>query len=232
MLRRWFKRVLLRSIVPPLIAGALWLLRRTIRIEYRNDAPMLEFVGRKRSIVFAFWHADMVMILFATSDYYRRGLGRAAVLASLSQDGEVLARTVRRFGVDPVRGSSSRGARSGLKGLEHYLAATGHVGIAVDGPRGPRHTAKMGVVLTAKHTGAPIIPFSVRYEHSWRFRSWDRTEIPRPFSRCTVTFHEPITVAPTASREELERVRARVEQILLQGGPTASRPCDSSIGMS
>jgi len=215
MPRRRFKYIVLNAIFPPLIAGALWLLRQTLRIEYRNDQPIFDFAGQKRSVIFAFWHCDMVMAFLAGRDYFRRGIGRGAVLASLSEDGDLLARTLRRFGMDAVRGSSSRGARSGLKGLEHYLAERGHVGIAVDGPRGPRHQAKIGVALTARNAGAPILPLTVHYDRSWHLRSWDRTEVPRPFSRCVVRFDQPVIVPPTADRDELERVRAHVEQVLL-----------------
>jgi len=218
MARRRFKYVILRAIAPPLISGALRLLRRTLRIEYRNDERVFEFVRRNRPIIFAFFHNDMMMLLFAFSDFAKRAFGRGAVLASPSEDGELLAQTARRFGLDTVRGSSTRGARAGLKGLEEYVAGGGHIGIAVDGPRGPRHVAKLGAAFIGKNTSAPIIPTTIHYERSWRLRSWDRTEIPRPFSRCVVTFHEPILVAPTANRDDLEQVRARIEHILLQGG--------------
>jgi len=222
MPRRRFKYVVLRAIVPRLISGALRLLRRTLRIEYRNEERVFEFIDKKRPIVLAFWHGDMATVLFATCDYARRQIGPCAVLASLSEDGELLARTVQRFGIDAVRGSSSRGARSGLIGLERFLLNGGNVGIAVDGPRGPRHSVKLGIALIAKDTGAPIIPFTVHYQRSWRFRSWDHTEVPKPFSRCVATFHEPIIVPPTADRDDLERIRARVEQVLLEG--TAKDP--------
>jgi len=221
--RRRLKYVILHAVVPPLVAGALRLLRRTLRIEYRNDERVLALTGKKLPIVFAFWHGEMLMALFTACDYARRQVGRYAALASLSEDGELLARTLQRFRFDAVRGSSRHGARSGLKGLERYLANGGNVGVAVDGPLGPRHSAKMGVALLARNTGAPILPFTVQYERSWRLRSWDRTEIPRPFSRTVVTFHEPITVPPAADRDELERIRARIEQILL-GGTTKGSP--------
>jgi len=215
MPRRRLKYFFLLTFVPPLIAFALWLLRLTLRIEYRNDQPMLDFVKKKRTIVFAFWHADLAMVLFVARDYTRR-VGHIGVLASRSEDGELLARTLRIFGFDAVRGSSSRGARAGLVGLEQYLAKHGHIGIAVDGPRGPRHKTKVGVALIARNAGAPIIPFNIQYERVWRLRSWDRTEIPKPFSRCIFTFHPPITVPLSAERDDLERVREQVETILLE----------------
>jgi len=215
MARRRLKHALLRTIGPPILRAVLRLLRLTLRIEYRHDESIWDCVRKGRTIAVAFWHSDMLVVLYTAVDYMKRGVGRVAVLASLSEDGELLARTVRPFGVDVVRGSSSRGARSGLKGLERFLKETGHVGVAVDGPRGPRREAKPGVAVLAKETGCPIFPYTVSYDRAWRLRSWDRTEIPRPFSRCVVTFHEPIHVSQDAGRDELERARAHIEWILL-----------------
>lgn len=217
MARRRLKYVLLQAIGPPLIVGTFRLLRKTLRIEFRNDDQVVELMRGGARGILAFWHADMVMTLFASVHMYERQVGRGAVLASLSEDGELLARTVQRFGLDAVRGSSSRGARSGLIGLERYVKNGGHAAVAVDGPRGPRHVAKLGVPVIARNTGALIFPFTVRYGRSWRLRSWDRTEIPKPFSHCVATFHEPIAVGPTADRDELERARTRIEEVLLQG---------------
>jgi len=154
------------------------------------------------------------MAVYAWTDIVRPQPSRGAVLASPSEDGELLAATVRRFGLDAVRGSSTRGARSGLKGLERYVESGGHIGIALDGPLGPRHRAKPGATLIARNTGAPIVPFTVRHERAWRLRSWDRTEIPKPFSRSVATFHEPIYIAPDADRDELERSLGGVVQVL------------------
>jgi len=213
---RRLKYAILRAVGPWLIGSALWLLRRTLRMKFRYDDAIVVQARKGTSFILAFWHCDMIAALFVAAHMIKRGVGNCSVLASLSEDGELLARTVRRFGVGAVRGSSSRGARSGLKGLESHINAGGHVGLAVDGPRGPRHNAKIGVALIAKDTGALILPMTVRYERSWRFKSWDRTELPKLFSRCEATFHSPIAVTPTADRHELELARARVEQILLR----------------
>jgi len=217
MARRRFKYAVLNTLGPPLIAGAVRLYRRLIRIEYRNAERMLDLVRQGKALIFVFWHGDLLQVAFAYMDMKKRRLGRSAILASQSPDGELLARTVGRLGVEAVRGSSSRGGLSSLKGLGRFLRDGGHIGIAVDGPVGPRRRAKAGAVALARETGAPILPFSLRYTKTWRVGSWDRTEIPRPFSRCVATFHEPITVAHDAGRDEIERVRKQIEEVLLSG---------------
>jgi lysophospholipid acyltransferase (LPLAT)-like uncharacterized protein len=218
MARRRLKYVVLHRIAPPLVSIGLRLLRLTLRIDYQNEQDVYALARERHGILFAFWHHDLLVTALTGARLSRRGAGRFVVLASPSDDGELLARTVRRFGVDAVRGSSSHGARAGLAALEQRVKQGRNIGVAVDGPLGPRHVAKVGVAFVARVTGAPIVPFSVRHEHAWHIRSWDRTVVPRPFSRIVATFHEPIDVPPDASRDDLEQVRAQVEAILL-GAP-------------
>jgi lysophospholipid acyltransferase (LPLAT)-like uncharacterized protein len=210
------KYLILNTIGPPLVGGVMRLLRLTLRIEYRNEERVYALARERGSIIFAFWHHDLVVTALTSEYLTRNGAGRFVVLASPSRDGELLARTVKRFGVEAVRGSSSHGARRGVIALERRIRDGRNVGVAVDGPLGPRHKAKIGVALIAKDTGAPIVPFTVHHERAWRVRSWDRTEIPKPFSRIVATLHEPIDVPPDATRDDLERVRAQVEQVLLE----------------
>ena len=191
------------------------LLRLTLRTSIRHEQEVLALDGEGQHLICAMWHGDMIMAPEAYRSLRKRGLKRVAILASLSRDGETLARAVRRMGFDTVRGSSSRGARSGLKAMQRYLETTGHVVVAVDGPRGPFHQAKLGVALLARNAGSRIVPMTLAYSRSWRLRSWDRTAIPLPFSRCTITLHPTIAVPPDADRDELERIRALVERTLL-----------------
>ncbi|MCX8037209.1 MAG: lysophospholipid acyltransferase family protein [Candidatus Sumerlaeia bacterium] len=215
MRRKRVQKAILRTVGPHLITGALRLLRLFVRMEYRNDAPWIELHRAGRPLLYAFWHCDMIPVLYTTCDYIKRGIGRYGQLVSLSEDGELLAQTVSRFNIEPVRGSSSRGARAGLKGVEQALLGGRHMGVAVDGPLGPRHKAKLGAVVIAKDIACPIIPMSFEYEAAWQFRSWDRTVVPKFFSQVTCTFHDPLSIRPDADREEIEALRDRLEQILL-----------------
>ena len=146
----------------------------------------------------------------------RIGLTRkeSYVLASLSRDGELLARMFKVFGVNAIRGSSSRKGASGLMELKKKVLNNANVGLAVDGPRGPRFKAKPGVIMLAKATGATVFPVACRCSKRIVTGSWDKTEIPLPFSTCTFFLGEPFTVPPSLTNEQLVGLNQQLEETL------------------
>ena len=212
----WKFKILL-AIAPALIAGLLRLYRRLIRIEYCHADRLFEPQREGKPAILAFWHEDFLLGAMVGREFRKRG-ARPSVLASRSNDGELLARTLKRLGIDAVRGSSSRGGAAGLMAMQAHLRGGGCASLALDGPRGPRHEAKVGAALMARDTGALIVPGIVRYGRCWRLRSWDRTAIPQPFSKTIVTFLEPIRVGPEADRDELHAVTRQLQTVLLEHG--------------
>jgi lysophospholipid acyltransferase (LPLAT)-like uncharacterized protein len=83
-----------------------------------------------------------------------------SILVSQSKDGELIARTVKSFGMDSVRGSTTRGFISGIKGLMKAARAGRDLAITPDGPKGPAQKAQMGAVQIARATGLPIMPLT------------------------------------------------------------------------
>ena len=163
--------------------------------------------------VYTFWHDR----IFAGT-YFFRGR-RIVVMTSRSFDGEYIARFIQRFGYGAVRGSSSRGAVGALVELAALVRRGCPAGFSIDGPRGPRHVAKMGAVLLAKKTGQPVLPFGVNAERFWRLPSWDGLQVPKPFSRVTVRFAAPIRVGAEADDAALEAARAELQRALEEVSP-------------
>ena len=123
--------------------------------------------------------------------YGGRGL---KILVSRHRDGELVSRTVRYFGMGTIRGSSTRGGIAGIKGLVRALQKGYDVGIAPDGPRGPRFKVQPGVIQLAKLSGRPMFPFTFSATPRKVLHSWDRFIIPFPFSRGVFIWGEPIWV--------------------------------------
>jgi lysophospholipid acyltransferase (LPLAT)-like uncharacterized protein len=158
--------------------------------------------------IYTFWH-DRVFL--ATHFWQRR---RIVVMTSQSFDGEYIARFIQRFGYGAARGSSTRGAVGAVVEMVKLMRAGSPTAFTIDGPKGPRHVAKMGAVLLAKKTGHPILPFTISPARYWAANSWDRFQVPFPFSRALVVIAPPIFVPADAGEEELEARREELQREL------------------
>lgn len=192
---------------PVLGTIALRLLAATLRVR-REEAAVAPLWTARAPLIYALWHGRLLLLPCL---YGGRG---AHTLTSRSRDGEIVARWIRRFGLVPVRGSSSRGGGGALRVLTRALRDGHEVVVVPDGPRGPREVLKHGVIALARLSGAPIVPVAVGASREWRLRSWDEFRIPRPFARCVVRFGEPIRVARAADRAGEEAARKEVEAAL------------------
>ena len=165
-------------------------------------------VASGRQPVMAFWHGR---ILPATYYFRRRGI---VVITSENFDGEWIARIIEKFGYGTARGSTSRGGRRAILQLVKDMRAGRPAGFTVDGPRGPARVAQPGAVWLAKATGNPVLPFHLEASSSWSLKSWDRTQIPKPFSTVALVVGAPIEVPPDLSDDALEGVRAGLDATL------------------
>ena len=188
----------------PLIA----LLGVTLRWRVSGIEHLDEIRNSGRQPVMAFWHGR---ILSATYYFRRRGI---VVVTSENFDGEWIARIIERFGYGTARGSTSRGGQRALLSLKRALAEGKAAGFTVDGPRGPTGCAQPGAVWLAGATGNPLLPFHLEADRYWMARSWDRTQIPKPFSRVALVVGPPIDVPPDADEQILETKRSELEQAL------------------
>jgi lysophospholipid acyltransferase (LPLAT)-like uncharacterized protein len=161
-----------------------------------------------RPMILAFWHS---CIFPAT--YIWRNL-QIRVMSSDSFDGEWTGRIIRKFGFVKVRGSSSRGAVRALLGMRRELEQGWAVAFTIDGPRGPRFVAKPGPVLLARATGAPMVAFHIAVEKAWILNTWDRSMIPKPFSRALMRVSRQIVVPADADDSQRERFHAELQAAL------------------
>ena len=136
------------------------------------------------------------------------------MLTSPSGDGEILARTMGRFGLGAVRGSSSRRGARALKELVQAMRGGSDVIITPDGPRGPRYHLHAGLVQLAALTGAPVVPIVVEYSPFHRMRTWDAFRIPKVGALVRARFLEAVRVPARLEEENFEDFRAEIERRL------------------
>jgi lysophospholipid acyltransferase (LPLAT)-like uncharacterized protein len=163
--------------------------------------------GGKLPIV-SFWHNRVFYKMWFLR---RRGL---VAMTSRSFDGEYIARFIQRFGNGAARGSSSRGGGRALIAMDSALRAGFDVGLTVDGPRGPVYEAKPGAAMLARRSGHAILPMHAACSSFWEAASWDRFQIPHPFSRVVVAVAEPIFVPPDADDRGVEQARQALQTAL------------------
>jgi lysophospholipid acyltransferase (LPLAT)-like uncharacterized protein len=158
-----------------------------------------------RQPIMAFWHGR---ILPATVYFRNRGI---VVITSENFDGEWIAGIIERFGYGTARGSTSRGAVKALVQLKRDMAAGKPAAFTLDGPRGPARVAQPGAAWLAKATGNPVVPFHIEADRYWTANSWDRTQIPKPWSTVAIAIGEPLDIAGGAEEAAIEAGRQELE---------------------
>lgn len=209
------------SLIHSLLQNVLWLIIKSLvksyRIEVRNDhfRQEAQTMGPHKTFVFALWHEQVLAVMSGqawTEPYL--------ALASRSKDGDYAAYVAKKLGFTPVRGSSRnrRGEKGGKEALIEYISnlkAGKSGGITVDGPKGPRHKCKPGVVFIAQQTGSPILPIAGFASSYWEFNTWDRMKIPKPFAKIVVVYGSPISVSAQSDEQMIASACEQVEKSLL-----------------
>jgi lysophospholipid acyltransferase (LPLAT)-like uncharacterized protein len=162
----------------------------------------------KRSFLLALWHEHLFASLGAHS------FQGVSPIISLSKDGEIVTYVATKMGMEPVRGSSSRGGRAAKDSLEEKIRNGLRGAITVDGPRGPRRQPKLGIFHIASATGTRILPSTALADRYWTLRSWDQFKVPKPFARIAIVYGEPITVHAPIQRAELPAHCERLTQAI------------------
>ena len=134
---------------------------------------------------------------------------------SASRDGQYIADFAAQFGVQSVRGSSSRGGAAAQLGAVQACREKKNVVFTPDGPRGPKYEIKRGPIQLASKMGKKIVPVLINASSCWQLKSWDGFQIPKPFSTLTIVIGDPVEVPPDLDAEGIETYRKRVEEAVL-----------------
>ncbi len=199
-------------------ASAVYGVAKLLMSTWRCQATHVVIPDYSGPIIFCVWHNRLALSMVAYSRYAKKiwpSNGLAAMI-SASKDGGLLAAVLNKFGVQAVRGSSSRRGRQALLESTTWLEKGFHIAITPDGPRGPCYQVQDGVIALAQITGAPIIPASARICGKIHLRSWDRFQIPLPFARCDIHFGKPINIPREISEEEKEKIRGELQKALME----------------
>lgn len=200
---RWYERALAW-----LIFAAIRVVSATLRYRWLEPSEP----HPQGPVIYCTWHNRLVLSLvgYDHAKTLKPALGLAAMV-SASKDGAFLSGILECFGVEPVRGSSSRRGPQALLELTSWAEKGYDLAITPDGPRGPRYSVQEGVMSLAQLTGLPVVPFCYNLDWKLQLSSWDRFQIPLPFSRCQMSFGPAIRLPREASDSEREILRQKLE---------------------
>ncbi len=174
----------------PFVQAAYRLLRATVKVRVEGRTDLFERAQRGEAFIFASRHGQLLPLLFGVE-----GLG-LTIMVSRSRDGDLLASLLRPFGFSMVRGSSSAQGRLAAREALRILSDGGRLGMAVDGPRGPRGLVQDGILRLARRSSVPIVPLVASCGRSVVLHgSWDHFELPWPGSSVVIEVKGPIEVA-------------------------------------
>jgi lysophospholipid acyltransferase (LPLAT)-like uncharacterized protein len=179
-----------------LLGGYLTFALRTTRWTLDGQEEFRPFAAGAPA-VFAFWHEFLPLmpglLLVARKLPFYRAVP-IHTLVSQHRDGRFIGTVVRRFGILPIFGSSTRGGATGLRKLLAVVRQGDRIGITPDGPRGPRRQAALGVAQLAALSGVPVVPVAARTSRRIQLNTWDRMPVPLPFGQGVVVCGPAISV--------------------------------------
>ena len=182
------KRNFLRTIGNFLIDKVLNLLCKSLRVEIKNKENIEKLKKENKNYIIAFWHGTMLLPW-----YLHRNEGVAALI-SKSKDGDLLAKLLRKWNYQVIRGSSSKGGEIALRIMIDYAKNNTSIAITPDGPRGPEKKLKAGAVITAKKSGLPIVLIGTSYKLKRILKNWDKFQVPSFFSKAFIVYSEPVYI--------------------------------------
>jgi len=183
----------------------------TLRISEHGREAVDELNASGKRMIFCLWHDELFSLIPVARQV------RVAAVVSPSRDGDMLARILASKNVEAVRGSSTRGGMRALLALAHVMQKSlVHACITLDGPAGPRRRAKDGALFLASRTKAHIVPVRICYHSALHCPTWDRFQVPLPFSRTSIHFGKPwkADAVPNIDEQEIAAARLRLEKDL------------------
>jgi lysophospholipid acyltransferase (LPLAT)-like uncharacterized protein len=167
-----------------------------IRVEIEMPPETEKLIAEHNGFILAGWHNQILSLTYHCSRYLQKKRKLSVTpLVSLSKDGEYIFETFRSFGMESVRGSSSRGGGNGFRALLKAIKDKRIPIFTPDGPRGPRYVIQAGVIQIASITKLPIVCFYSTFDRFYVFeKSWDKHRFPKFAARQWINYSEPFYV--------------------------------------
>lgn len=205
-------KIYLGTIALKLVVRFLW---ATCRVQTVKGTEHIQpFLDKKSAFIPCFWHELLIFGAFYMRQLQKHG-ANVGFLVSPSSDGEMGSQILDSWGIKVIRGSATRTGAQAMQSLYNAIKKDGVCPVNnPDGPRGPAREFKVGTILLAQLTQAPIVPLAYAAEKAWNLKSWDKFVVPKPFSRINIVVGQPIYVERKLDKDAQEAVRSAAEKAL------------------
>ncbi len=207
------KRLLLGSTITSYLIHILMnIYFLTICIKYKNQDEFTNHLENGGSVVLVASHQHALACIKGIKKFLKYNV---AGIVSKSLDGDIMTNVGELNGYIGIRGSSSRGGKQAMELMIQHLTNKNHIGaVAPDGPKGPLGIVKPGSIRIAQKSGALIFPCSAIAESAWHVNSWDKSQIPKPFSKVTIVFSKKISADSIKTDKDFENKRVELQNSL------------------
>ena len=202
------KQGILRFLGDHFLYSAVNALCNSLNIIKQNEKVIEELNRNNQNYVLAFWHGTMLL------PWYLHRSQNFAALTSKSKDGDLLAKILKKWNYEVIRGSSSTGGDIALGMMVDYARSKYSIAITPDGPRGPKQSFKAGAAITAKKTGIPLVLAGVGFKRKKILGNWDKFEIPYFFTTAKIAYSDPIEITTNLSYDETSALISQCEEKL------------------
>lgn len=227
---------IVRRVLPPFARAVYGGMARSWNYTTENEAVLTGLLQGDRPIVGAFLHSRTFQLLYYFSRPQR---GRWMLMCSRSSDGDLMTSVEEGLGYRVARGSSGSG---GARALAEMIKAQRedrqlNSCLAVDGSRGPRGIAQLGILTLARKNGGVLLPVAASTPSCWVLKSWDRTVIPKPSAQIRILIGEPMQLPARMDEQQTEAARLELERRLIamhidldsRTGFTDTQPLQSGV---
>ncbi|MBC7540018.1 MAG: lysophospholipid acyltransferase family protein [Bacteriovorax sp.] len=209
---------MLTKIIAQLIYFCIRLLNLTYRYEFigLEHKQKVQATHPQKTFTYALWHQNLIGAIFShIGEHF-------TMVISESKDGELVAVTCEKFGHHPARGSSTRGGKKAMIEIVKNMKKGFPGALTVDGPKGPAHMVKPGIIEIARLCKCAILPLSPYADKNWVFKkSWDQFRIPKPFTKIIVVIGEPIYIGEEMIRDNYDDIAKLIGQKIELGEEVA-----------
>ena len=205
----------LYRLVVSVLVGAMRLWAKSLRVKYIDPSGVSKSDGQPYIVLF--WHNR---IFAAPALMPQRLRAKTHALTSRSKDGQVIADALACLSIRAIRGSSAKrgkdkGGGSALRQMIEVVQRGEIVALIPDGPRGPMYTVQPGALAAASRTAVPIIAVSLNAKRYFSLKTWDRLQIPWPFSKAELVYSEPLIVESDLDDQQWQEGLERIHQTMM-----------------